>query len=307
MCPASIATGGTEGIHNLVRELNRCGANAKIWYVNENMARPQPKEYASYGCEWTIRFPTAFNGCIIFPEVWANRVTEHWNNCSTAVNWQGVDVYDWHTPRNKRGLFLKNRNTVHIANSEYAMAYLKRLEIRPVKISDCLNDAFYEQILDDSVERNDTVLYNPTELKLTAFQKIVMQECAERFKIKFLPLRGYTRDQLINLFSHAKLYIDFGVFSGRERLPREAVMCGCCILTSRLGTAGIYKDNQIPDQYKIGDVDTAVRMVYDVLKHYEKHAPNFDEYRQALRTDKEEYPNEVKRLYNEILNHYTGV
>ena len=32
---------------------------------------------------------------------------------------------------------------------------------------------------------------------------------------------------------HPKLYIDFGGFPGKDRLPREAVMHDCCIITGK--------------------------------------------------------------------------
>lgn len=298
LCPSNLATGGTEGIHNLVHQLNISGANAKILYVGGDLSHPQPQEYKHYNCEYLVSFPKNFKGVVIFPEVWGNSVIlEEYKNCATAINWQGVDVYDWHTPESERGAFLKNKNTVHIANSEYAVHHLHDLGVKNiVKISDCLNKAFYE-VTETDVLRENTILYNPVSVKLTDFQKKVMVKCSDR-GIKLKQLARYTRDELITLFCKSKLYIDFGVFSGRERLPREAVMCGCCILTSKLGTAGFYEDNSIPDSYKIDDVDTAMSMINHILQNYEQCKPDFDAYREALRRDKDNYPKEVEQLYN---------
>lgn len=300
LCPANCISGGPEGIHNFVRTLNNCGADAKILYVGDS-TDPQPEQYRKYACDYLTEFPADFHGVVIFPEVWANQVVDpKYKDCITAVNWQGVDVYDWHNPPRERGKFLKNKNTIHIANSEYAMCHLRSLGLNPVKISDCLNDAFYQQF--EQCERKDIVLYNPTPVKMTSFERIVISRCTTELGIKFEPLQNYDRDQLIDLMRHSKLYIDFGVFSGRERLPREAVMCGCCILTSHSGTAGYFEDNSIPDQYKIDDLGEAITMIKRILKEYDCCRPDFDLYRKLLTADKTNYPNEVRNVYEIFCN-----
>lgn len=303
MCPAGFATGGTEGIHHLVSELNKCGADAEILYVNRTIADPRPREFLKYGCPYTSKIPDDFNGIIIFPEIWANLVTDDkYRKYHTAVNWQGIDVYKWHTKQSEWNKFLQNKDTIHFTMSEYGMNHLQNLGLKPFKVSDCISDVYLSDYTSD-VRRKDTVLYNPSSAKMTRFQETVMARCTTEMGIKFQMLEGYNQSELINLFRQSKLYIDFGVFSGRERLPREAVSQGCCILTSNKGTAGYYKDNSIPDRYKLDDIDKAMQMIKYVIYNYELCKPDFDEYRQLLKQDLQNYPNEVKELYNAFLNH----
>lgn len=304
LCPANLATGGTEGIHNLVHHLNLCGAEAKILYIGDK-ENPQPEAYKRYECEYVTEFPEDFDGCVIFPEVWANQVLDtKYEKCRVAVNWQGVDVYYWNNPKRLHGLFLNRSDVLHIANSEYAMDHLKELGLKPIKISDCLNDAYFNTYLEEP--RINTILYNPTPIKLTQFQKIIMTRLQTEYGIKFTPISGYTQDEVIDLFRHSKLYIDFGVFSGRERLPREAVMCGCCIVTSKLGTAAYFADNSIPDKYKCVDETDAIKTILTTLKEYDSCKQDFDEYRKLLKQDKDNYLTEVKELYNAIQHNNTS-
>ena len=305
LCPGGLATGGTEGIHNLVHHLNCVGANAKVFYTTCTHD-PQPKEFAKYECEYVTEMPKDFDGVVIFPEIWANRVVEpQFADKQVAVNWQGVDVYYWHNPK-KELRFLERPDTIHIANSAYAMWHLKEvLKVNPIKISDCLNDDFFEPF-EDNHDRGNVVLYNPTSVKMTYFQQLVMGRCRNELGIKFLPLEGYSRQELIEIFRKSKLYIDFGVFSGRERLPREAVTQGCCILTSITGTAGYYEDNSILDMYKEESVDGAIRKVQYILNHYRECRADFDLYRALLKKDKENYVNEVRGLYNAFLDNHSG-
>ena len=307
MCPANIATGGTDSIHRLVRELCRCGADAKILYVNCVNNEPMPLVYKKYECEYLTSIPSEFEGLIIFPEIWANRILEtQFQKYQVAVNWQGVDVYRWNTPQKDWNKFLQRKKVIHFVNLQYGLDFLKNLKISPIKVSDCLDDTFFEPFMDDVV-RKDKVLYNPTRAKMTKFQQTVMARATTELGVRFTPLENYTQSELIDLYRHSKLYIDFGVFSGRERIPREAVTQGCCILTSRQGAAGYCEDNPIPDKYKLDNIDNAINMIKYILHNYELCKPDFDEYRQSLIQDRINYTTEVKELYDTILSNYTCI
>ena len=136
LCPGGLATGGTEGIHNLARYLTKVGADAKILYTGTKI---QPKEFNKYNCKTIPLLPDGYKGVVILPEVWANQVLDDcYRDCTVAVNWQGVDVYDWHTPVNQRNKFLERKDVIHIVNSEYALHHIRGLGLEPIKISDCL-------------------------------------------------------------------------------------------------------------------------------------------------------------------------
>jgi hypothetical protein len=305
MCPANIATGGTDSIHRLVRELCRCGADAKILYVNCSQTEPMPEVYKKYECEYVTSIPSEYEGLVILPEIWANKSIEaQYQKYSIAVNWQGVDVYRWNNPQRDWYKFLHRKNILHFANLQYGIDFLKTLNISALKVSDCLDDVFFEDFKDDAV-RKDTVLYNPVRVKMTSFQQTVMARATTELGVRFTPIENYNQQQLIDLFRHSKLYIDFGVFSGRERIPREVVTQGCCILTSNQGAAKYYEDNPIPQQYKLDNVDKALEQIKYILHNYDSCKSDFDFYRQSLIQDRLNYSAEVKQLYDTILSNYS--
>ena len=306
VCPAKVATGGTESIHNLVHHLCKAGADARVLYVGKDLNDPQPEEYKKYGCIYHIGIPADFHGVVILPEIMANQITDEYKAYKVAVHWQGVDVYYWSNPERTHDTYLCRGKCIHIANCEYAMNHLRSKGLKPIKVSDALNDDFFQDFTEE-YERSNVVLYNPTAIKLTDFQKIIMARCTTEYGIKFQPICGYSRSELIDLFRHSKLYIDFGVFSGRERLPREAVMCGCCIITSKTGAAGYYEDVHIPDRYKLQNEEKAIKMIKYVLDNFETCRNDFNKCKEALKQDKQNYPKEVEALYNEILSYYSGV
>ena len=46
-----------------------------------------------------------------------------------------------------------------------------------------------------------------------------------------------TPEQVVDLMSESKVYIDFGNHPGKDRIPREAVINGCCVITGVRGSA----------------------------------------------------------------------
>lgn len=302
VCPANCATGGPEALHEFASELNKVsGVHARLWYWDIKSDPPTPEEYRSYGCEYVTEMPAGFTGAIVVPEIWANRILEY-TGCARAIYWLGLDAYAGWTPAAERGAFLEDEKILHIAQSEYAYDFLKKLKVkRLIRCTDTLNDDFYEEF--EEQERKDVVLYNPA--KATQFQYRLMSECSG---IEFKPITGMTRQQVIEAMRHAKLYLDFGRFPGRERMPREAALCGCCLITSKIGSADYEED--FTHSYKFDSKDehiwAIVNRIHYVLKNYETCRKDFKQFRVQLGVEKRVLPARIREVVNEIQRDYTG-
>ena len=303
VCPANCATGGPECIHAFVSELNKIdGVHARIWYWDiKDYSNPCPDEYKSYHCEYVTELPRGYDGAIIVPEIWANRIMDY-PQCIRAVYWLGIDAYAGWTPTPDRGVFLKDKDIIHLAQSEYAYDFLKKLGAQHIiKVVDIINTDFYEEY--EEKERSNVVLYNPA--KATPFMHRIMEECNG---ITFKPISGMTRQQVIDTMRDSKLYVDFGEFPGRERIPREAVMCGCCLITSKIGSAAY--DLDFTHEYKFDSKDShiwaIVHKIHYVLEHYAECRKDFDLFRKFLRDDIELMSKQCRGLINEIQHHYSG-
>lgn len=290
-CPPKVATGGTEAIHQLVHELNKY-LHAVIIYPGRE-PDPQPPEYAKYGCEYIRFLPEDFTGVIIFPEIWGNEVCNPiFRNTIKCINWAGVDVYDWHTPELQRGMYLQEKGVIHLAQSAYAADTLQKRGVETIlRLSDIIGDEFFEPF--DEEPRSDTILFNPA--KITEFERKVIKE-----DFDFQPITGMTRAEVMNTLRHGKLYIDFNVFSGRERMLREAVMCGCCALVSTSGCSAYFEDISIPGEYKFDmkqwNIEPARAAMQEIIENYDAHRANFDVFRKAIRADQERYHDDVKAI-----------
>ena len=134
----------------------------------------------------------------------------------------------------------------------------------------------------------------------------LMDEC---LYIKFKPITGMTREQVIDTMRHAKLYVDFGEFPGRERMPREAALCGCCLITSKIGASAYAGD--FAHTYKFESKDSHIwaiaHKIRYVLANYSECRKDFDEFRNLLRSDRDN-ANEMQRgVVNEIQHHHPSI
>ena len=92
--------------------------------------------------------------------------------------------------------------------------------------------------------------------------------------INWVPLVGMSNDQVLNYLKTSKVYIDFGNHPGKDRLPREAAICGCCIITGKKGAAAFKEDIPISETYKFDDKASSIPYIVEkirlLLKNYDE-------------------------------------
>ena len=119
--------------------------------------------------------------------------------------------------------------------------------------------------------------------------------------LEWRPIQGLKRKQLVELLRKSKLYIDFGNHPGKDRLPREAALNGCCLITGIRGAAYFYEDIPIPDIYKLDEKkvskEDVISLIRNVLADYEKCFSDFNYYRSRILMEKAEFEEDVKKLF----------
>jgi hypothetical protein len=193
------------------------------------------------------------------------------------------------------------KKIVHLSQSCYVSEYLKTRGLKAESLFEPINKFFLSKTGDlSSTERVNEILYNPRK----GFEHTL--KLIEAFPdYKFIPLQGLTRDQLVRKFSTAKIYIDLGAHPGRDRIPREAAIHGCCVITSQFGSAGNFIDVPIPTQYKL-DVCSSFfiqdfeNLTKDIFSDFRNHYHVFDSYREAIMTEPEKYKDQIKKILGSI-------
>ena len=303
ICPGNAMTAGPEALHQLVAVAHALGQRAEIVYHPFDRTFETPAAYRKHGAP-VGRYADEPGTLIVFPEIFttlALRVRQ----AEAAVWWMSVNNFTgerygrpWRDRLRYWKYMLKGqrpwggvRALAHLrqfAQSDYARAFLAGHGIASEPLSDPIpvyTEPAYVASLPPrlaAAQRGDTILYNPTK-GATITARLV----AAYPQWTFRPLRGLDREQLAQAFLDAKLYIDFGHHPGKDRLPREAAIHGCCVITARHGSAASPVDVPIPARFKLDVKDAAFvqgfgERVREVFGDFEACSGELAAYRDAI-------------------------
>jgi hypothetical protein len=307
LCPANYVTGGPEALHQLVAALRSLGRRAFICYYPFDAVQAVPSAFLHYGVETAFPADTE-NETIVVPES-ATGMLRQFKKAKGAVWWLSVDYYFAREYRSavadavRRARFLLTRRDLgwremrahsHYCQSAYAAAFVASRGLACMPLSDYSTT---ERRGFDTEQRQPRILFNPK--KGFATTQRLMKACPA---LNFQPLVGMTRDEVRHTLEHSMVYIDFGQHPGRDRMPREAAMAGCCVVTGRRGSAAFAEDVPIPDRYKLDEkmshFEAAFRSTVEtVISDFSARARDFDSYRQWIAEERARFRAEVEAAF----------
>lgn len=318
VCPAYNKTGGTELAHQLVYTIRKNGLEAKVAYYKDGEKPMQVNPaFGRYVDTFvTIQDIEDFDyNVVVLPET-GIQYGKSLKKIQKCIWWMSVDNYTkWHhlaTAREHFGLWtilkgllrgrLKfspyprfDKAITHFYQSEYARFFLEKSGMDDVRrLSDYLNEEYL--CIDVDTERKDAVLYNPRKgIKFT--QELI----SAAPDITWVPLQNMTTEQVKETLLHSKVYIDFGNHPGKDRFPREAAMCGCCVITGKRGSAKFFEDVPIAGEFKFGeskgDIPAIISKIRECLHNYEAESLKFDGYREFIKGEFDIFNDDVKNIF----------
>lgn len=308
--PSQYCSGGPELAHQLCHEINAAGQRSKMCYYSKSQfAKPSEQvrmKYRMYKTEVEscMELIDQKENLLIVPET-AIRFAYLCKHCKIAVYWMSVDNYFARLSQEEdkvfRDFFL-NKVSLHLVQSFYAYQFcdneLGIAKERIVFVSDYINKE-YTKKTDIPEKRNNYICYNPSK-GLEAVSKLIRRYP----EYNWIPLCGLSDTEMQEYMNKAKIYIDFGNHPGKDRIPREAAVCGCCVITNRKGSAGNDKDVPIPSKYKLEnetDFEYIKSLIDDIFENYRQHRTAFEDYRNTIRNEESMFANEV----NEFLEVYS--
>lgn len=326
LTPYNYCTGGVELSHQLVSRLRDCGEDAYVVYAKPPLSISEDQNvtpnYASYNIKTTDIIEDEAYNFLVLPEVYFEYI-KLYKRINIGCWWMSVDnryrrsclkdslsfttnivsklklVYSYlissykYTNSNSE-IQREGDRVINLYQSHYAQYHLYSKGFgRLAPLSDYINLELVKEI---GGEREDIVLYNPVKGK--EFTERVMNRLPD---VRFVPLKGLNRKELQQLLGKAKLYIDFGHFPGKDRLPREAVVNGCCIITGKLGASFFYEDVPIHSAYKFEckkkNLPKIVEKIKFVLSNYDTCSKEFDDYRRIVLNEKNKFFCEIDELF----------
>lgn len=325
--PAVGATGGPELLHQLAYHLrNDLNIDAYMLYYPTNHPNPIHPEYKIYNNPFVREIEDDKNNILIVPEVKSGLdFLEKYEKIRKVIWWLSVDnFYLSAATKYKKNFFsnyyineialkklktqlnLRNFEMIinadfHLVQSFYAKKHLEEVDINKEKIfylSDYLNKDFLNTQTDLS-KKEDIVVFNPK--KGLTFTKKIIQSAPY---IQFVPLINMTRQEMIETLQRAKVYIDFGNHPGKDRIPREAAILGCCVITGKRGSAAYFEDVPIPESYKIEDkkenIPKIIEKIKDCFENFEERYKDLDYYRQIIKQEPQKFIEDLKKIFVKI-------
>lgn len=324
VCPANVKTGGPELLHQLVYWLNKQNQKAYIAYVGAKEAECSPtvKEFRQYVSTYKKFEDIDDNSdnIVILPEVNIDKIA-NFSHSKIIIWWLSIDNYFnffsltyFIKHRNLKGIYryfikhywrfslkkLRRYPIMHMVQSYYAYDFLHNNNFKNIYyLSDYINEDYLNGSQLNPVKRKNQVLYNPS--KGIKFTKYLMSLDKS---ITWIPLINLKNDEIKKLLQISKVYVDFGEHPGKDRLPRESAIMGCCVVVGKRGSAKFYEDVAIPDKYKFiykkSSGKNVIKLIYDIFANFDCHQKEFSYYRYKIREEPNIFLQDIKKIFNNI-------
>ena len=307
-CIANMATGGPELLHQLASHLIKRNIRVRMYYYRIMDKDPVHEFYKKYHVPIAQTVDDLPQNILIVPES-QTRLFKGCENIRRIIWWLSVDNWAsnvclmlgtwtsncWFaTEAFPKMFWFDDPDTTHWVQSEYARRFLLVNGVPEEQIrfvGDYLNPVFLQPEI-DTIARLDVVIVNPK--KGFEFAKKLMDAAPD---LQWGMISHLTPAELHELLQQVKVYIDFGGHPGRDRIPREAVASGCCIITGRRGSAGNEVDVPIPDEFKYGETEADIPKIIEkirfVMAHFEETRAHLAEYRRQIFAEPQKFAADV--------------
>lgn len=308
-CPPAFVTGGPELLHQLAAKIRELGGAAMMYYPGDVPEDPVAPRFRSYDVPYTRSLKDAnAKDVLIVPEVMTHLLFEN-KKLRRFVWWLSVDNYFASVATKRLKVKIKRKLGIgkvyelgmkgfgHLAQSYYAMDFLSKSGVPDAfYLSDYLNATFLESAANASGRQKvSRVLYNPK--KGLDFTRKIQAAAPD---IEFVAIENMMPAQIAELMQSSRVYIDFGNHPGKDRIPREAAICGCCVITGLDGAAKFDPDLPIPPEFKTPRSDEFVPQVVESIRRcltdYDQINRRFDPYREYIRAEPELFGRHVRAL-----------
>jgi len=281
-CPADGVTGGPEALHQLCDAINLQGGKAKIVYIdygNETIRKHgKALPYRIYCTRNTVAIIDDEKHIAIVPEIWAH-LLDGYRKIQKALWWLSVNYL-----REER--IFQSKEFFHLYQSFYAKHFLQSKSVGNIfPLYDYLSIPFTKV---NYSTKKPQVCYNPR--KGWEYTRQVIDQL-EGSGIEFIALKGFSKKEMARVLQQSMVYIDLGDHPGKDRIPREAAMAGCIVITSRIGSALFSEDVPIRDGYKleVSDIDGIIRSIREAIDQFIASVEDFSYYRRVIREQKKEF------------------
>lgn len=278
LCPANATTGGPEALHQLVDGVARAGGDAAILYDPDPYA-PIPKQYRDYLVRKVTDKDVAPTDLVVIPEIWPDHAKK-FAFANTALWWLSVD--------NASPFSLDAPVAFHFAQSHYALRHLQSNGLQGSILGDFIPECFAWS----SPIKTKTVAVNPAK-----GGELFLEFSEKNPDLEFVAISGMDRSQIIDTFRRCMVFVDFGHHPGKDRMAREASMCGAVVFVRRAGAAIGPDDVPLDEAFKFdADCDGLRAKLDEVFDNFPVVHARQKIYRAATKAERNEFDLNIKNL-----------
>jgi hypothetical protein len=231
-------------MHQLVHTANHVerGSAAILYWPFAPHTTPQP--YQHYVCPKILRDQVPEDALVVFPEIWPEMASTFKNRC--ALWWLSVGNFGTHGQRNL------DKISLHLCQSEYAWDHVRDKGKR-MMLTDWVS---VQPVLR---ERQLQVVVNPAK------DAGLLRPFVQSGRFQVAELGGMDSLGVSEVLHASKVYVDFGKHPGRDRLPREAALAGCLVMSTYIGSATYWEDMPLSNWYKFETLDEVIGKVAELM------------------------------------------
>jgi len=283
-CPY-FRTGGPEFLHQMCHGARTHGSQAFMYYTDASdvphplatkLTDSSPVLFPEYSLvQRAFEIEDRPENLLVIPEVvTVSEIREKYKSIRVVVAWLSITSG---LPRLDH--YLSFPDVTHLFQSFRArrdvLARAKELGVEPrcFDVCDYINDEYLTQTWDRSNKKNQ-IAWNP-----------VKDRIAGQLGVPGVPLFGLTREKVIETLKETKVYVDCGSHPGRDRIPREAALLGCIVVTNTAGTAECFED--VPLTTKACTVEELIGHIRNGFERYDELLDAQNAYVQRIREEKE--------------------
>ena len=194
-------------------------------------------------------------------------------------------------------IFKIDNISLNLVHSKYQHDFLKLKKIKSFYLSDYIRDEYFRAYKKIKIKnKKNHICYNPS--KCTIFFKRFMKLNPD---LNFVPLKGLSLKAMMSTLSKSKIYMDFGFHPGQDHLPREAAILLNCIITNKEGSAAIYQDVPILEEFKFKEINYNffnIRKKIDfIFEDFPSELNKFKYYRNYLFGQKKIFEKQIKKIF----------
>jgi hypothetical protein len=284
LCPWC-ASGGPEALHQLCQISNELGHDASILYDNA----PHEELVTFFGDVYPLAKRTLHaeddpHTIVVVPETYRLDTGNAalFPTSTIIVWWLSLDL-----GMPQLAHFLQYPNTYFVCQSNYAMhavgslcrnrSFMLTDFVRPITFPPCIKE--------------DIVIYHARKDHATPYLCI-------RNNIPCKAIHNVDAEESQRIMHSAKVYCDLGSHPGTDRMPREAAMKQCVVITGKRGSAS--NDLDVPLKNKSDDPNEIVALIKNALANYESEYASQGPYRDWISGERARFTTEIVQIISYI-------